>query len=169
MPSKKDAKTKSALKRLRSLWLPITSGVVLLGCIILLAATSNPELCEEQYSVDKRVVVGLASLNAEVADNDANRQIGLSGRTCIPANTAMLFVFDEPAKYAFWMKDMRFAIDIVWLDADKKVVHIEQDVSPETYPKTFTSSEPALYVLELRSGRAVELGLQRGSTVTFQQ
>ncbi len=167
MPSKKDAKTKSALKRLRSLWLPITSAVVLLSCIILLAATSSTESCEEQYSTDKRIVVGLASLNAEVADNDASRQVGLSGKDCIPANTAMLFIFDEPAKYAFWMKDMRFPIDIVWLDAARKVVHIEQAVDPETYPKTFTSNEPALYVLELRSGRATELGLQRGSTIVF--
>ena len=64
----------------------------------------------------------------------------------------MLFVFTEDGKYAFWMKDMQFSIDIIWLAADGTVVYIVPNLSPATYPQTYTPDTPARFVLEVPAG-----------------
>lgn len=79
----------------------------------------------------------------------------------------MLFVFDEPGHYAFWMKDMRFPIDIIWAGPDGRVVHIEENLSPETYPNSFSSALPAQYVLEVPAGFAQAHAVQLGSTLVI--
>lgn len=96
----------------------------------------------------------------EVVDTAELQQLGLSGRQDLGDNSGMLFVFDDSSiERCFWMKDMNFAIDMVWLDSDKKVVHIENDVAPETYPNSFCPDQPAKYVLEVNAGRAEQLGI----------
>ena len=67
-------------------------------------------------------------------------------------NEGMLFVFDEQAIQSFWMKDMQFPLDILWIDENKTVVGIERNVSPDTFPQTFSSSQPVVYVLEVNAG-----------------
>ncbi len=79
----------------------------------------------------------------------------------------MLFVFEGVAVQCFWMKDMHFSIDIIWLDAEKRVVHIEKDVSPETYPRTFCPSKPAKYVIELSAGEASRSSIRPGQKLSF--
>lgn len=100
-----------------------------------------------------------------LADDNQERIQGLSGRSSLANNQAMLFVFDEPGKWGIWMKDMLFSIDIVWLDSEKKVVHIEQNVSPQTYPTIFEPTQDSLYVIELNAGTVDMLGLQTGDFV----
>jgi uncharacterized membrane protein (UPF0127 family) len=63
------------------------------------------------------------------------------------------------------MKDMRFAIDIVWISEVLKVVHVAEDVSPATFPEVFTPPEPARYVLELNAASARRLGIEVGTNV----
>lgn len=101
------------------------------------------------------------------ADDEIERQKGLSGLDCIGPNEGMLFVFDRSGQHSFWMKNMRFAIDILWLSADKKVVDQNLNVQPSTYPQTFTNDQPAKYVLEMPAGRVSELGLTKGTTLSF--
>lgn len=105
-------------------------------------------------------VAGVAgqSFNIERADTEASRKKGLSGRDSIGAKDAMLFVFDKPGQRCMWMKDMKFSIDMVWLDASKRIVAIEHNVSPDTYPKNFCHDN-AQYVLEFAAGTAKRLGL----------
>lgn len=91
-------------------------------------------------------------LSLEVADTSALREHGLSNREKLSTGSGMLFIFDEMGAYGFWMKDMKFSLDIMWLDADKKIVHVEKNVSPDTYPTIFTPSSPAQYVLEVPAG-----------------
>ena len=55
---------------------------------------------------------------------------GLAVKDQLKENEAMFFVFDKPEKHSFWMKDMNFPIDIIWLDSTDKVVHIEQNLQP---------------------------------------
>jgi uncharacterized membrane protein (UPF0127 family) len=100
----------------------------------------------------------------EVADTDATRSRGLSGRPSIGQHQAMLFIYDQPGMRCFWMKDMRFSIDMVWLNPDKKVVNIERDISPATYPTNFCHNN-AQYIVELAAGTAAQLHLQTGDTV----
>jgi uncharacterized membrane protein (UPF0127 family) len=81
----------------------------------------------------------------------------------------MLFVYDknDQANHCFWMKDMRFAIDIVWLDSSKRIVDIARDVQPQTYPNNFCPGRPTAYVLEVRANTARDLGLEVNATVSF--
>lgn len=113
----------------------------------------------------KTISVGDARVVVEVADTDILRTQGLSGRTALPAGRGMLFVFDGDAAWGIWMKDMRFAIDILWLTADGTIVHVEHNVAPDTYPTTFAPPAPARYVLELPAGYTAALGVVVGDKV----
>lgn len=88
----------------------------------------------------------------EVAQTLPDRMRGLSGRESLPSDSGMLFIFPDQHYHGIWMKDMNFALDIIWLNDIMEVVHLERDVSPATYPRVFTPPTPALYVLELPNG-----------------
>jgi len=94
-------------------------------------------------------------IKVEVADTEAARELGLGGRTSLEPDKGMLFVFDHPDKYGFWMKDMKFPIDILWLD-EEKVIWIESNVSPNTFPQILYPDSPAKYVLEVPAGYSYE-------------
>jgi len=94
------------------------------------------------------------SLTAELAVTDEERQVGLMFREKINWDQGMLFVFKREGIYSFWMKNMRFSIDILWLDREKRIVHLETKVPPcpnDPCP-SYSSSHPALFVLELKAG-----------------
>lgn len=103
----------------------------------------------------------------EVLRDDFARQRGLSGREQLNDNVVMLFEFEDAQTRCFWMKDMKFFIDIVWLDADKQIVHIKEDADPDSYPESFCPPQPAKYVLEFTSGTSRELGLVIGQQLIF--
>jgi uncharacterized membrane protein (UPF0127 family) len=117
--------------------------------------------------VRKEVTITLprGTVVAEVADTKHSRELGLSGRIGIADDKGMLFVFDQSGKYGFWMKDMNFAIDIIWITSDGIVVHIEKNIAPDSYPKTFINDVDALYVLELHSGSTEKYDLFLGAKV----
>jgi uncharacterized membrane protein (UPF0127 family) len=108
-------------------------------------------------------------IDAEVVDTKSSREPGLSGRSGMKDNYGMLFKFDVPGKYGFWMKDMKFPLDILWINKNGVVVAIESNFTPESYlekpPKTAVNSPSASYVLEINAGRAEELGLFLGTKV----
>lgn len=114
------------------------------------------------------LVAPSGSLHVEVVDTDELRTKGLSGRETLSDNEGMLFVFEEPSeRHCLWMKDMVFAVDMIWLDGDKRVLNSVVNVAPDTYPETFCPDGQASYALEVRSGRAQELGLDEGVLVRF--
>ena len=93
---------------------------------------------------------------------------GLGGRSSMPTDAGMLFPFDQAAiNRCFWMKDMRFSVDIIWLDADRRVRHIEHSVSPNTYPKEYCPPYLSQYVIELNAGEAKRAGIAEGVVLTF--
>lgn len=106
-----------------------------------------------------------ANFQFEVVSTPEARAQGLSGRTDIPENYGMLFVFEFPARHEFWMKDMLEPIDIIWLDETGTIMGIEGNISPATYPKTFSPQEPVRYVLETRSGEAQTQGWSVGTKI----
>jgi uncharacterized membrane protein (UPF0127 family) len=91
--------------------------------------------------------------------------LGLSGHAPLAEDEGMLFIFDEASVYPFWMKDMLFPIDIIWIDANSRISYIESAVTPDTYPKVFAPDAPALYTLEVKSGTAERLGFKIGDAV----
>ncbi len=94
----------------------------------------------------------------EIADTNVKREQGLSGRTDISDEYGMLFVFPKAERYGFWMKDMHFAIDIIWVSEEGSIVGITENVSPETYPAVFYPPSPVPYVLEVRGGLSEKRG-----------
>lgn len=73
----------------------------------------------------------------------------------------MLFDFEKPQRACIWMKGMNLNIDIVWIDHNKKVTQIKENVSPDTYPKSFCADQTR-YVIELAAGTARRAGLKTG-------
>jgi uncharacterized membrane protein (UPF0127 family) len=142
----------------RLVWAFLTLSL-LLGFVIL---TSQPTVCRETYRKDIRVRANGQNISAQTAKTEPERERGLSGKTCLGPRQGMLFIFDKPAGYPFWMKDMRFNIDIIWISAEKKVVYEQKNLSPATYPRSFTNPDPAQYVLEIAAGQADQLGLKPG-------
>jgi uncharacterized protein len=120
---------------------------------------------EEITFPENTLRIGGKTISVEIADTNEERAQGLSGRERLALGTGMLFVFEEPALHGFWMKDMNFSIDIVWIDENWTVVSVDRGVLPKTFPKAFYPASPAKYVLELNSGVAAELGIDTGREV----
>lgn len=104
-----------------------------------------------------QVKVGPYTYTVDVAKTDEERVRGLSGLEELRERHGLLFVFEKSAVQGFWMKDMNFPIDIVWIDEDLKVIGVERSVSPETFPEVFQSPGSVRYVLEVNSGEASAL------------
>ena len=104
---------------------------------------------------------------AEIADTDAKKELGLGNRDSLSVDAAMIFPMGSLRRWVFWMKDMRFPIDIVWI-ADNSVVDISANApvpSPNSDPVTFSPSDPADTVLELNAGDANRYGIRVGAGV----
>jgi uncharacterized protein len=91
----------------------------------------------------------------------------LGGRQSLPADDGMLLEFSKSATRCIWMRDMQFPLDIVWLNGDKQVVHIEESVSPRTYPRQYCPPTPAKYVIELNAGTAQTTQITEGQKLNF--
>lgn len=109
-----------------------------------------------------------AKFAVTVADTTEERIQGLSGSSSLPAMTGMLFDFPESAQQCIWMKEMNYAIDIVWMDSAGRVTDIKEHVSLDTYPKEqFCSSGATTFVLELPAGsiEAHDVGVGDKATI----
>jgi uncharacterized membrane protein (UPF0127 family) len=107
------------------------------------------------------------SFFVKVVSNEDERSKGLSGVDRMDDNVGMLFVFDTSGTYGFWMKDMNFPIDIIWLDDNLNVIEVTKNFSPESYPKSVFPPTPVRFVLEINAGIAEKIGIKKGDTVSF--
>jgi len=110
-----------------------------------------------------------SSVAAELAVTDEERQQGLMFREKIADDQGMLFIFDDEEVHSFWMKNMSFSIDILWLDKQRRIVHLESRVPPcaaDPCP-SYTPDRPASFVLELQSGAAEKHGLKLYDRLDF--
>ena len=108
------------------------------------------------------IAIDNVRLRVDVADNPDERRQGLSGRQSLGDFEGMLFVFDTADYHGMWMRGMNFPIDIFWIDNDLKVVHVEKNVSPDTYPAIFSPPTPARFVLETRAYFSETFGIEAG-------
>lgn len=133
----------------------------ILSCLALLLALSGcasagtpwVELAGKRYSV-------------EIADDDAERSRGLMFRDAMEDGHGMLFIHDREEPQAYWMKNTRIALDILYFDSARKLVSQQRDVPPCTLGDgcpPYPSNAPARYVLELNAGQAEALGLKDGT------
>ena len=129
-------------------------------------APASPATSTEKLKVIT-IEAPAGTISAEVASTSEQQAKGLGERGSLPADQGMLFPFLYPGDYGFWMKDMYFPIDIVWISSNKKVVVITPDVSPDTYPTVFYPPLAISYVLELNAGAAARLGIATDTELTF--
>jgi uncharacterized membrane protein (UPF0127 family) len=128
--------------------------VILVGLVLVGLWYVYANYYEEIYDflgvrVQYTMSVEEAFFTVTVADEPHEWRQGLSGTAPLADQTGMLFVFDQEDRYGMWMKDMNYPLDILWINNDMTVVHIEENVEPNTYPKVFASDEPARFVLEV--------------------
>ncbi|MFA5777449.1 MAG: DUF192 domain-containing protein [Parcubacteria group bacterium] len=101
----------------------------------------------------------------EIADTDIEMQAGLSGREKLCEKCGMLFVFSRKGRYGFWMKGMRFNLDMIWIDGNS-IAYIAKDV-PYDSKETISPETMADKVLELDAGMADELNIEIGDEINF--
>jgi uncharacterized membrane protein (UPF0127 family) len=109
------------------------------------------------------------SITAELAITPEERAMGLMYRKKMGFDQGMLFIFDIEDFHAFWMKNMVIPLDFVWLDEEKRIVHIEQNVPPckQDPCPTYTSKVPAVFVLELKAGSVKKRKLKMFDRLDF--
>ena len=117
-----------------------------------IVAAVNPEKVADTNSTYKLANVTINGFNllADVPTTDDQFQKGLVIKNHLKENQGMLFIFTQPAKYAFWMHGMKFPIDIIWIDSKNRVVHVEKNLSPCTTDlmcPTYSPDRNSMYVL----------------------
>lgn len=118
---------------------------------------------------DAAVVLHGQRFTVELATDDASRQRGLMMRSALAADHGMLFVFPQMRPQGFWMKNTLIPLDILYFDAARQLVSMQQDVPPcEADPcPVYPSEGPAIYVLELPAGTAARVGIQPGDVLNI--
>lgn len=117
------------------------------------------------------VTINKQTFKVEIADEDEERIKGLSDRKSLDKDRGMIFVFGEKDKYGFWMKNVNFPLDLIYI-SDNKIVDIVKNAEPKTKDATdiqiYTPKEDANYVLEINGGLSDEFGFEIGQEVTFE-
>jgi uncharacterized membrane protein (UPF0127 family) len=115
-----------------------------------------------------RIMINRRIFDAEVSDSGISKTFGLMFRNRIGSRKSMLFVFKNDAKHGFWMLNMRFCIDIIWIDKDMHVVDFVRCAKPCTSVlscKAHIPKRPSRYVLEVACGTVESLGITKGQII----
>ena len=106
-------------------------------------------------------------VTVSIADSEEERSQGLSGVDSLDTQEGKLFIFDQEGKYGFWMKDMKMPLDIIWIDNSGRVVHIEENVLPESYPTIYSSPVNARFVVEVNAFFVSTFNITVGDSVSI--
>lgn len=149
---------------------------IFLALSLALAATYgwyifSEEKADRQFSQfengTREIQINGEKFSAEIAATPEKKALGLSGRRELCSDCAMLFVFEKPDKFSFWMKDMMFDLDIIWI-LNGEIVDIDRSVSHERGSAEIVRSRfPADKVLEINAGTSDNLDLKVGGKVEF--
>lgn len=145
--------------------------VALIIAVILLAVvrTGRNFSLPNPFRGSAEAEVGDKKINLILAKSDKDRMKGLSGRSNLPEDQGMLFLFEKKGEYGFWMRDMKFSIDIIYID-DNTVVYLIENVPAVVQAPNlivYTPDAPANRVLELNAGGAKKYGIKKGTKITF--
>lgn len=151
----------------------MSSSLAAVIMIFALACGSNAPQDRTARSVDRGPRIIFPDGNAvtvEVAADDPTRQQGLMFRDKLPGDRGMIFFFRSSGEYPFWMKNTLIPLDMIWLDDQKRIVHIAHDVPPckaDPCP-SYPPNAAARYVLEVAGGVAARHALANGQTLHFE-
>src|SRR3989344_8044864 len=143
------------------LWIWILIAVFMGSVVLYIFSTKQVETpttttqdSDQKYEVRTLSIGGKVTIKVEVADTPEKTTLGLSYRESLPENFGMLFIFSEPHIPTFWMKEMNFPLDMIWIREDNTIVDITQNV-PQPSPGMmefelphYSPSQPAKMVLE---------------------
>ena len=113
---------------------------------------------------------GISRFQVEIAKTPEQLRKGLSDRAYLAPRHGMLFLFPSVGVQSMWMPNMNFPLDIVWIDSNRNVVKIEENVSPcfeNKNCKSYSSVYPVKYAIELNAGDASRIGLYVGLKLSF--
>ncbi len=177
-------------KKTHSFLIGILLGAVVLGLLGVAASYFHKSLGQkaergiraanqatnQSLPLEKTIVAKNGTLSVRIARTQEQQELGLSFFESMPTDQGMLFPFAKPGMYGFWMKDMTFPLDIIWLrkipgSSEEggeafRIVHVAPDLQPSSYPvQSFSPSEDADAVLEVDAGIAKQMGLEEGADV----
>lgn len=160
----------AAIKKTKLVRKKYLVGTVLAVFAIIAVSTlflvrSRNEIAINSQISDNAVIINNVKINVEIANTSQKHINGLCCRNFLAQDSGMFFVYDTPAVRNFWMKDTRIPLDIYWLNDEKKIIYIQEDVQPESYPKSFGPEEKSRYVLETNAGFAKKYSIEVGQTI----
>jgi uncharacterized membrane protein (UPF0127 family) len=151
--------------------IPIAIAAVIIGVVGMMSIPKDVKLDQAEFP---RGIVKIdeITLQVQIADTKPLQTRGLMFQEKLPYDQGMLFIFEDTGVRSMWMLNMQFALDVLWLDAQGNVIHIEKDAQPcksalETMACTFTNGDakPAKYVLEVTSGFVDKFNITKNSKI----
>jgi uncharacterized protein len=135
----------------------VALAVLALAATLLLSVAAGPSSATSAPRGDAVLVAGSHRYYLQLAVTAAQQELGLGDRAKLPLDNGMLFVYHSSGTRCFWMKGMRFALDMIWLSRADEVVSVQPDVLPKSYPSVYCTQ--AQDVIELDAGQARFAGI----------
>ena len=148
----------------------VFTALFLVACGVNNSAPAAPTAPPQQASGPRVIFPDNFAVQVEIAADDATRTQGLMYRDQLANDRGMIFLFAQSGDYPFWMKNTLIPLDMIWIDDQKKIVHVAHDVPPckadpcPSYPPGANSR----YVLEVAAGVAARHNLANGQTLRFE-
>ncbi|MCI5051183.1 MAG: DUF192 domain-containing protein [Candidatus Pacebacteria bacterium] len=140
--------------------------IIALAIFVGVMVHNNAE--KQGFENDGQLIIGGQELIIDIAETTNDRSVGLSRYETLESNQAMLFVFEAEGLYSFWMRDMKFPIDIIWLDSNRQIISIKENARPEDFPESYYPDDKARYVLETVAGFSQQYNLEIGQSVSWE-
>ena len=130
-------------------WVMLGWGLIIISLLVILIFEFMGETSHTDY---RQLHIGTTQISVEIADDSGEQYQGLSGRSALANDTGMLFIYKQKANSNFWMKDMKFALDFVWI-ADNEVIQIDANIQPPATPQ----AEPVIIYPRARYNMVLEV------------
>lgn len=145
------------------LYIAILSGIIIIFIIIMSAYTINSNKIFEDSSSIKKICFKDKCFSVELAISDEEKADGLMFRENLGENQGMLFIYDTSGIYPFWMKNTLVPLDIIWLDENLSIVHIEKALPcSKEICKPINPGKEAKYVLEINADTSIKYNINLG-------
>lgn len=156
---------------MKKFWIQLVALIIIIvGSLYYTFQRQGSPLTNVDTKVEKKVKISSMEITVEVVDTPALRSKGLGGRDILPENKGMLFIFPEVKKYRFWMKSMKFPIDIIFIK-ESEVVDILQNVPPpkpgtqDSQLPIYEASQPIDKVLEVNVAYVEKYSIKVGDSI----
>ncbi len=134
---------------------------ILISILITIASFASYAQAPQAHLQRAVLSLGMFQINAQIAQTPEERQIGLMFRAQMPQAEGMIFIFEEPSKQCFWMKNTILPLTAAFIADDGTILNLA-DMKPQT-TETHCSAKPVRFVLEMNQGWFAKKGIKAGS------